>query len=253
MAIIAADIGQAGDQTAIVVLEPDFLPVARWVEHAAERHGSVFDPDPLYTVTADPVFRLPDGRDTDDHPQPWNLVLRHAERLPLATPYSQIVGRLDELKRQLTGEGKEVHLALDATGVGMPVLELAERAGLSPHRLTMTAGDTETKIDWHTFRVPKRDLIASVQMALQDRILKIPKALKLADVLVRELETYRVKVNLAADDDAVAWRERDHDDLVFALAIAVWLSKRVDYPPSSHIVRSSGGRRPDWGDAWGIL
>ncbi len=251
MTTLAADIGQAGEPTAIVVLEPEFLPVVRWVEHAAERHGSVFDPDPLYTVTADPVFRLPDGRETDDHPRPWNLVLRHAERLPLETPYSQMVGRLDELKRQLTSEGKEVHVALDATGVGMPVLELADRAELSPRRITMTASDTVVEVDWRTSRVPKRDLIASVQMALQDRVLKIPKALKLADVLVRELETYRVKVNLAADDEAVAWRERDHDDLVFGLAIAVWLSRKVDHPPSSHIVRSSGGRRYDWGDSWG--
>jgi hypothetical protein len=55
------------------------------------------------------------------------------------------------------------------------------------------------------------------------RQLKIAKGMPLADVLVRELENFRVKVNTATGHDSYeAWSENEHDDLVFALSIACW-------------------------------
>ena len=42
--------------------------------------------------------------------------------------------------------------------------------------------------------------------------------------LVRELGSFRTEV--AAKPDEVSWREREHDDLVLALAVAAWQGER---------------------------
>lgn len=75
--------------------------------------------------------------------------------------------------------------------------------------------------DW--WRIPKRDLVSAVQAALQTQRLKIAQALPEAVTLIRELEQFKTKVVVSAPSDAmVAWREGSNDDLVLALALAVW-------------------------------
>jgi hypothetical protein len=50
--------------------------------------------------------------------------------------------------------------------------------------------------------------------------------------LLRELETFKVKVTESLNETFESWRERDHDDLVLALALAAWTAERW-VPPSS--------------------
>ena len=40
------------------------------------------------------------------------------------------------------------------------------------------------------------------------------------------MENFRVKVTDAANETFGAWRERPHDDLVLAVAIAAWQAER---------------------------
>jgi hypothetical protein len=41
--------------------------------------------------------------------------------------------------------------------------------------------------------------------------------------LLKELQSFRVTIDpTTAHDSYSAWREQDHDDLVFALALACW-------------------------------
>jgi hypothetical protein len=70
--------------------------------------------------------------------------------------------------------------------------------------------------------VAKRDLVGAVQVPLRDRRLKIAEGLPLAAVLAEELSAFRVKVTVAGNETFEAWRERDHDDLVLAVALALW-------------------------------
>jgi len=49
----------------------------------------------------------------------------------------------------------------------------------------------------------------------------------MASVLVKELENFRVKITVNANETFESWRERDHDDLVLAVAMATWLGERV--------------------------
>jgi hypothetical protein len=69
--------------------------------------------------------------------------------------------------------------------------------------------------------VPKKSLISSLQVLLQSRRLKVAPSLPDAQVLVQELELFRMKVTLS-ETDAEQWRERPHDDLVLAVAVAAW-------------------------------
>jgi hypothetical protein len=43
---------------------------------------------------------------------------------------------------------------------------------------------------------------------------------------VRELTTFQVKITPATNEIFGTWREGPHDDLVLAVAIAVWQSER---------------------------
>jgi hypothetical protein len=72
------------------------------------------------------------------------------------------------------------------------------------------------------------DLVGVVQMLLQSRRLKFAAGLPGVDVLVRELETFKAKINIATGSETYeAWRERDHDDCVLALAIGCWVGELI--------------------------
>jgi hypothetical protein len=57
----------------------------------------------------------------------YRLQLRHLERVPIGTPYPDVVRRVVEITRSplLTGP---VHLAVDNTGVGAAVMDLLHAA-----------------------------------------------------------------------------------------------------------------------------
>jgi hypothetical protein len=157
------------------------------------------------------------------------LHLRHLERMPLGTPYPDVVRRVVDLTRcpQLSAP---VHLAVDNTGVGIAVVDMLRaahpRAVLLP--VTITAGDTENSCHG-VYRVPKRDLIVGLQVLLQQGGLRIAANLKDVPTLLKELMAMQVKITAAGNEQLAAWREGDHDDLVFAVALATWAVAKA-YP-----------------------
>ena len=161
------------------------------------------------------------------------LRLRHLERLPLGTPYPDMVERTSEVmnSRQLADRS---HLAVDATGVGRPVVDLLRRKRM-PCRLwpvLITGGEVETQGEGF-YRVPKRDLIVGLQVTLQSGELQIAAGMKEGPTLVRELLETRVKVTASGHEQFGAWREGEHDDLVLAVALACWTVKKA-YPNTPH-------------------
>ena len=159
--------------------------------------------------------------------------LRHLERLPLGTPYPKVVEHVEALITRLPLH-QQVALAVDATGVGLPVVDMfladdvQRRTGLARdstfYPVLITGGD-QTTHERGIWRVPKRTLVASVQVLLQSERLKIAATLPEAATLTRELLNFRVKITLAAHETYEAWREGIHDDLVLATALAVWLGE----------------------------
>jgi hypothetical protein len=157
---------------------------------------------------------------------------RHLQRYQLGTPYPAIVadvGRILQLeplcKHNLT-------LAIDGTGVGVAVTDLFLQANLHAdlHPITITGGDQVTR-DGQAYRVPKRDLVGVVQVCLQTSRLKIASALPEAATLTAELQNFQVKITDAAHDTYGAWREGTHDDLVLAVALALWIGSQPVMKP----------------------
>jgi len=157
------------------------------------------------------------------------LQLRHLERVPIGTPYPDVVQRVVEIVSSplLTGP---VHLAVDNTGVGAAVMDLLRaaqpKAALLP--VTITSGDSQN-IFHNTHRVPKRDLVVGLQVLLQRGGLRIAADLQDAPTLLTELMAMQVKISTAGNEQFGAWREGTHDDLVLAVALACW-AVGIAYP-----------------------
>ena len=150
--------------------------------------------------------------------------VRHLERVR-GIPYPQIVTKVSEIMRSQALAGQAA-LVVDQTGVGAPVVDLFNQAGLSPVGVLIHGGDKATH-EADTWRVPKRDLVGSLQVLFQGGRLKISKKLPLASTLQNELLNFKVKIDpVTAHDSYSAWREADHDDLVLSVAMAAWWAEQ---------------------------
>lgn len=183
--IVGLDLGQARDYTAIAVLTRRVVSGGR------------------------PVYAVP-----------------YLERPPLGLTYPEIVARVVALARRPELRGA-VWVA-DATGVGRAVADhLAEAMrgvpGIRLLPVTIAAGGRATKDPVNGWlRVPKREIVGALKAVLASRRLSVARSLHEAETLVSELEAFRVKVTASANETFGAWRERDHDDLVLATALAAW-------------------------------
>jgi hypothetical protein len=155
-----------------------------------------------------------------EHQAPGYAV-RYIHRWPLNTPYPRIVEEVSALLARPPLRGDSV-LIVDHTGCGRPVLDMIRQAGISPVAVSLHGGDRVSH-EGLDYRVPKRDLVGVVAVLLQQHRLQIAEGLPLTAILTHELLAFRVKIDPAtAHDSYSAWREQDHDDLVLALALAVW-------------------------------
>src|SRR5215469_1475735 len=141
----------------------------------------------------------------------------HLERMPLGTPYPGIVAHVGRLLGKLPAR---TELVIDITGVGKPVFEMFTYSGISPLGVFITAGTAETR-DFAICGVPKLTLVSRLQALLHQGRLKIQRELAEAETLVRELQDFRMDFTAAGHLTFNA-RSGKRDDLVLALAIAVW-------------------------------
>lgn len=151
--------------------------------------------------------------------------VRHLERFPLGMSYVDQAARVASILGRAPLSRQNTRLVVDATGVGRPVVDLFRRAGLSPIAVTITAGDGETQTP-DGWRVSKLLLVSRLQAMLHAGELRIAKALPEAQALVKELQDFRVSYTETGYASFGA-RVGAHDDLVLALAIAVWAAERA--------------------------
>jgi hypothetical protein len=161
-----------------------------------------------------------------DHEGKWvrEHAIRHLLRWPLGTSYVDIGHDLGEMLLKLPG----AVLVVDKTGVGAGVVNVFQAMKL-PARIVpiLITGGHQTLRDHGEHHVPKKELVSAVQAALQVRRLKIAPSLAEAATLRKELGLFKVKVKALTGNEAFeAWRERDHDDLVLAVSVALWFGDR---------------------------
>ncbi|QOY86785.1 hypothetical protein [Paludibaculum fermentans] len=150
------------------------------------------------------------------------LVLRAIFRLPLRTPYADIPAFLANYLERLDARTPHYrpvkHLAVDATGVGMPVVEHLQRAGL-PVRLepiVITSGESVGQLA-HAVSVPRSALLHNLRVQLETQALRIPAGLPNLPDLYTELGGL-------GDPKAAT-----PDDMAFALALAAWSARPHPY------------------------
>ena len=155
--------------------------------------------------------------------------------MPLGTPYPCVVERVREVLR-----GREIGgrcaLAVDATGVGAPVVELlrAGHPGCEIAAVTITGGEREScsaGSSGNNWSVPKRDLIAGLQVLIERGELKIARHMRETGTLVRELIGLRISTRISTNHTGHTRIGADgygeHDDLAIALALACWRARKT--------------------------
>jgi hypothetical protein len=160
--------------------------------------------------------------------------LRHLERYPLRMPYNEQADSIARLMREPELVATKTlpwepvvyawppTLLVDATGVGKAVIDILKERRLRFRPITITGGEKQRGNN-----VPKRDLVAALEVPFHSGGLKVAEGLELWPVLKKELLTFRRKINLkTAHDSYEHWRESDHDDLVLAAALACWGARR---------------------------
>jgi hypothetical protein len=157
------------------------------------------------------------------------------KRWQLRTPYQQIVQEVVKKINNLDPftTPKQKTLAVDGTGVGVAVVDLfrAEKINSEFCAISITGGSTVGKTG-DVFFVPKMDLVGCVQLALQNRILKTSPALVEAATLMSELQNFKATISAnghASFGAGADWRVGNNDDLVLALAMAVWVANRPTF------------------------
>jgi hypothetical protein len=202
--ILGVDLGQASDYTALAGVE--VVPTLGVLPYVGQDEETGLLVDRTMPIEGLPV----------------TFNVRHLERFALGTEYPTVVDGVAERLRKVPGGAV---LVVDATGVGRPVVDLLVARGLDPVAITITGGETP-RIEGRHWHVPKRDLIAVLQVALQNHRMRFPGKLAAVEDLIRELLGLEFKVSIAGNVTMGAWREGSHDDLVLALALACWLGER---------------------------
>ena len=202
---IGVDLGQRQDYTAVVGVEQQILT-------AGKR-------DP---VTYEPVC--------------WRkLVVRLIERVRLGTAYGEVATELERLTGQEELRGGLVTLSVDATGLGSVVTEDIRRKKIRGELIAVTlhGGQTERYADGY-YNVPRMELLQNVVRAFEQGELVLAGGCRGRDSLLDELRGMRKVVKERGVRYETAGR---HDDLVFALGLALVGARRRVLPVSGSAVR----------------
>lgn len=184
---IGIDLGQARDATALAV---------------------------VHSYRAEPVET---ARGRTRRPLHHDLIA--LERLPAGTAYPQQIELITAFADRFAEDQKPT-LYVDATGVGRPVLDLLRQGcPYSVRGITIGSGviPAQSGLDWS---VPKADLIGVLEVALSSRRAHFQPGLSLAKDLDKELRAFSYEMSATGRPKYEG--RGAHDDLVLALALAVW-------------------------------
>ena len=190
---LGVDLGQRQDHTALAAVE-------RVIQRGPEVDRATFQP------ITQVYYRV-----------------RGLRRLKLGTPYPEIVAEVANVARTVATQGSTT-MVVDATGVGAPVVDLlrAELDSTIPLvPVIFTGGDT-VRCENGVYRVPKKDLVHGLIVLFENKRLRLLDDHSETRALINELANMRVKISGESHATYEAWRQNQHDDLVFALALACW-------------------------------
>lgn len=138
----------------------------------------------------------------------WEVVfVDRFNRMDWNTQVARIRGHCDRYKH--------ARVLVDSTGAGEPVFESLRYNGLYADEYPLTARS-------------KADLINNLVLRMEQRSIKLPRA-DLCPELIEELEAFQYSVTDQGNIKSGA-PHGVHDDMVIALALAVWHLRRLPQP-----------------------
>jgi hypothetical protein len=142
------------------------------------------------------------------------------------------------MRKPYTGQ---TGLIVDASGIGLPIVNEMRRYGLNPVPVTITASGPFTLT-----RVAKRDLMSALRLRFERGQVRIPASIKLLDQLVEEFNHFAVEVSQKGNP-IFSSPAGAHSDLIMALALAVHFFEKRRGLPRVHATvigptRSTSGR-----------
>lgn len=161
-----------------------------------------------------------------------DVVDRAADLIADATDRRHVINLTNGQYEYLTNR---VHLVVDRTGVGRAVGDQFTDADLPCNLVlvTITGGQDVTNEGNH-YKVPKKDLVAIVNVLLRAERLGIASDLPDSSVLRAELGSFRMTISkrghasfaagTASDTD---WRRGEHDDLVLSASLGLWFAEQT--------------------------
>lgn len=197
---VAVDLGKKADHTALTLIEP-FLPKIHSFDSLILGHKQF-----IYHVSK-------------------------IKRYDLETPYPVIARALKKLDVQLRKkkELEFIYYVIDQGGVGIgvtdQVVELIPNADV--YRVTLTGGARPRWEDSRTLSLPKPQM-SSLLISLfeADRIWIAGREYHAGD-LKQELLNYEHKVTNAGYDQFGSIKSGEHDDIVSALGIGIWVAENA--------------------------
>ncbi|MGJ4996218.1 hypothetical protein ACQR0Z_17450 [Bradyrhizobium sp. HKCCYLS3077] len=192
---VGVDLGQSTDPTAITVMNHRVVPLDDWERNEKTR--------------------------TSRQKRAVYFDVRRLERLKLNMSYPAQIQHVADLLARLNMLNP--HLVIDETGVGRPVGDMFDAAGLYPSRITITAGLEATQHGGRSWHVPKGLLISNLEAHAHSGELRVAAAAKDAAALKDELKDFQRKISEAGRTTYAA-RVGAHDDLVLSVAIALWMA-----------------------------
>ncbi len=200
---IGVDLGQSRDPTTIAVVErvrevvPDYL--VRDLAGDQERLAY------MRAECAKPVYNL-----------------RVLEQAPLNEPYTLQAHRIKRILANPNLPNEGVPVWMDYTGVGRPVFDIFNQAGLQNLRPTvLTFNGQEGRGPHGAYTLPKVNLVSRLQALMHTRRLHVPQALPLRATFNRELQDFRMSYTAAGNATFNALEGR-HDDTLTAVGLAVY-------------------------------
>jgi hypothetical protein len=193
---VGVDLGQSADPTSIAVVEllKPQVPDDAWPSHVPEL-----------------ASELPAAQ--------FNL--RLLEQAPLGEPYPAQAQRVKRILARESIAKHEPRVFVDYTGVGRAVFEIfrTERVPrIVPVTITFQGGGPNNA---GGMSVPKLELVSRLQALMHTGALHMPDTLPLSKVFRRELLDFRVSYTPIGNATFGA-REGAHDDLILAVALAVY-------------------------------
>jgi phage FluMu gp28-like protein len=145
------------------------------------------------------------------------LKLVYVYQFPLETPYIQVIGHLVRANQKFAFRS----VLVDQTGVGEPVLEEIRNQGLR-------------NVEGVKFTVQtKEELLTSLKIAMEQNRLAIPYHRQLCQQINEQQHEYSKSGHLQFSHP-----ENSHDDMLWALALAVTTSMRAPLPGRGAVMPS---------------